>query len=98
MFSLAWTKVRHAGTFAAVPLLNFSQHPSDGRALLVNVRRAIVLHHHNFKKAVKAIQFSPDGKYFATSRCVKVEAFQRWNWLLTVYAVGIELPLSSASG
>ena len=28
---------------------------------------------------VRHLQFSPDGKYFATSRCVKVEAFQRWN-------------------
>lgn len=40
----------------------YAQSIADGRALLVNVRRGIVLHHHNFKKAVNAIQFSPDGK------------------------------------
>jgi hypothetical protein len=63
MFLLAWTKVCRVKLFVTGPLLNVFQHPSDGRALLVNIRRAIVLHHHNFKKAVKAIQFSPDGKY-----------------------------------
>ncbi|KAF5310900.1 hypothetical protein D9619_008181 [Psilocybe cf. subviscida] len=34
----------------------------DGRALLVNARRGVVLHHINFKKPVKDIQFSPDGQ------------------------------------
>ena len=34
----------------------------DGRALLVNFRRAVVLHHFNFKKKVNGIVFSPDGK------------------------------------
>jgi periodic tryptophan protein 2 len=34
----------------------------DGRALLVNFRRGVVLHHFNFKKPVKDIKFSPDGK------------------------------------
>lgn len=33
----------------------------DGRALLVNFRRGVVLHHFNFKKTVKDIKFSPDG-------------------------------------
>lgn len=35
---------------------------ADGRALLMNFRRAVVLHHFNFKKKVNAIKFSPDGK------------------------------------
>jgi periodic tryptophan protein 2 len=35
---------------------------ADGRALLVNFRRGVVLHHFNFKKPVKDIKFSPDGK------------------------------------
>lgn len=34
----------------------------DGRALLVNAKRGVVLHHFNFKKPVKDIKFSPDGK------------------------------------
>ena len=35
----------------------------DGRALLVNARRGVVLHHFNFQKQVRDIEFSPDGKY-----------------------------------
>jgi hypothetical protein len=35
----------------------------DGRSLLVNFRRGVVLHHFNFHKPVKDIKFSPDGKY-----------------------------------
>jgi hypothetical protein len=34
----------------------------DGRALFVNFRRAVVMHHFNFQKPVHALQFSPDGK------------------------------------
>lgn len=34
----------------------------DGRALLVNYNRQIVLHHFNFKNKVYDLQFSPDGK------------------------------------
>ena len=34
----------------------------DGRALLVNARRGVILHHFNFKKTVKDIKFSPDGR------------------------------------
>jgi hypothetical protein len=36
---------------------------TDGRALLVNFQRAVVLHHFNFKRPVKAVTFSPDGKF-----------------------------------
>lgn len=35
----------------------------DGRALLVDFRRGSVLTHFNFKKAVRDVQFSPDGMY-----------------------------------
>ncbi len=35
----------------------------DGRALLVNFKRGVVLHHFNFQKPVKAVKFSPDGRY-----------------------------------
>jgi len=34
---------------------------ADGRALLVNARRGVILHHFNFHKAVKDIQFSANG-------------------------------------
>lgn len=34
----------------------------DGRSLLVNAKRGVVLHHFNFKKPVQDIKFSPDGK------------------------------------
>ncbi|PLW11233.1 hypothetical protein PCANC_10423 [Puccinia coronata f. sp. avenae] len=35
----------------------------DGRALLVNLKRSIVLHHFNFKQRVQDVKFSPDGRY-----------------------------------
>ncbi|PQE23792.1 Periodic tryptophan 2 protein [Rutstroemia sp. NJR-2017a BBW] len=37
----------------------------DGRAILTNVPRRIVLHHFTFKSAVSAIAFSPSGRHFA---------------------------------
>ena len=43
---------------------------SDGRALLVNFKRGTVLHHFNFKKPVKALCFSPDGRYVTVSSFV----------------------------
>ena len=42
---------------------------ADGRALLVNARRGVVLHHFNFHKPVKDIQFSPNGS------CVMLRIF-----------------------
>ncbi|KAI9208513.1 quinon protein alcohol dehydrogenase-like superfamily [Polychytrium aggregatum] len=39
----------------------------DGRALLVNFQRHIVLHHHTFKEPVRDIQFSPNGRYLAVT-------------------------------
>lgn len=40
---------------------------TDGRSLLVNFRTATVLHHFNFKKPVRDIQFSPDGQCVSDS-------------------------------
>ena len=40
---------------------------TDGRALLANARKGVVLHHFNFHKPVKDIQFSPDGQYASLS-------------------------------
>ncbi|THH00961.1 hypothetical protein EW026_g1650 [Hermanssonia centrifuga] len=58
----------------------------DGRALLVNVRRGIVLHHHNFKKPVKAIKFSPDGKYIAVSHDSHIQVWRTPNHLVREFA------------
>ena len=38
---------------------------SDGRALLVNLYRKVVLHHFNFKQPVYDIKYSPDGRLVA---------------------------------
>ncbi|CDR43671.1 CYFA0S12e03070g1_1 [Cyberlindnera fabianii] len=37
----------------------------DGRAILVNFKSRAVLHHFNFKDAVRDLQFSPDSQHFA---------------------------------
>ncbi|GJE96823.1 WD40 and Utp12 domain-containing protein [Phanerochaete sordida] len=58
----------------------------DGRALLVNVRRGVVLHHHNFKKPVKAIKFSPDGKYIAVSHDSHIQVWRTPNHLIREFA------------
>lgn len=39
----------------------------DGRAILVNFPRKVVLHHMNFKDKVGAIEFSPDGAHIAVA-------------------------------
>ncbi|KAJ3289898.1 hypothetical protein HK104_007150 [Borealophlyctis nickersoniae] len=39
----------------------------DGRALLVNFQRHVVLHRHNFKTPVRDLQFSPNGRYLAVT-------------------------------
>ncbi|KAF6744166.1 WD40-repeat-containing domain protein [Ephemerocybe angulata] len=49
----------------------------DGRALLVNARRGVVLHHFNFKQAVRDIKFSPNGKYIAVTHGSHVQVCLR---------------------
>lgn len=49
---------------------------ADGRALLVNFPRRIVLHHFNFKVRVHALEFSPDGRLFAASHGSKVQLWR----------------------
>ncbi|KAJ7529209.1 hypothetical protein O6H91_15G037800 [Diphasiastrum complanatum] len=38
----------------------------DGRSLLINLPRRVVLHHFTFKGPVSAVKFSPNGSFFAT--------------------------------
>ncbi|OCH89636.1 WD40 repeat-like protein [Obba rivulosa] len=58
----------------------------DGRALLVNFRRGVVLHHFNFQKPVKAIKFSPDGKYIAVTHDSHVQVWRTPNHLIREFA------------
>ncbi|KAJ3365689.1 hypothetical protein HDU91_002105 [Kappamyces sp. JEL0680] len=39
----------------------------DGRALLINYQKRVLLHHHNFKEPVYDIQFSPNGRFVAVT-------------------------------
>ncbi|KAI9032276.1 quinon protein alcohol dehydrogenase-like superfamily [Hyaloraphidium curvatum] len=48
----------------------------EGRALLVNLPRRAVLHHHNFGGPVRDLQFSPDGKYFLVSHGREVRCWR----------------------
>ncbi|KII87643.1 hypothetical protein PLICRDRAFT_162405 [Plicaturopsis crispa FD-325 SS-3] len=58
----------------------------DGRALLVNFRRGVVLHHFNFHKPVKDIKFSPDGKYIAVTHHAHVQVWRTPNHLVREFA------------
>ncbi|KAF4607257.1 hypothetical protein EYR38_001318 [Pleurotus pulmonarius] len=58
----------------------------DGRALLVNFRRGVVLHHFNFHKPVKDVQFSPDGKYIAVTHGPHVQVWRTPNHLVREFA------------
>jgi periodic tryptophan protein 2 len=50
---------------------------SDGRALLINRRRRVLLHRFSFKGPVAAARFSPDGAYIAAAvgRLLQVRPF-----------------------
>ena len=39
----------------------------DGRALLINFKKQLLLHHHSFKDPVFDIKFSPNGKLVAVT-------------------------------
>ncbi|KZT23719.1 WD40 repeat-like protein [Neolentinus lepideus HHB14362 ss-1] len=58
----------------------------DGRALLVNYRRRVVLHHFNFHKPVKAVKFSPDGKHIAVTHDTHVQVWRTPNHLVREFA------------
>ncbi|KAK4051213.1 U3 snoRNP protein [Microbotryomycetes sp. JL201] len=48
----------------------------DGRALFVNFKRSVVLHHFNFKKPVRDIKYSPDGKFIAATHGSQIQVWQ----------------------
>ncbi|KAH7912190.1 quinon protein alcohol dehydrogenase-like superfamily [Hygrophoropsis aurantiaca] len=58
----------------------------DGRSLLVNFHRGVVLHHFNFQKPVKDIQFSPDGRYIAVTHDAHVQVWKTPNHLVREFA------------
>ncbi|KAJ7778254.1 WD40-repeat-containing domain protein [Mycena metata] len=58
----------------------------DGRALLVNFRRGVILHHFNFHKKVKDIKFSPDGKYIAVTHGTQIQVWRTPNHLAREFA------------
>ncbi|TDL25193.1 WD repeat protein [Rickenella mellea] len=58
----------------------------DGRAVLVNFRRGVELHHFNFHKPVKAIRFSPDGRYIAVTHDSQVQVWRTPNHLIREFA------------
>lgn len=58
----------------------------DGRALLVNFRRGVVLHHFNFKKPVRDIKFSPNGRYIAVTHDAHVQVWRTPNHLVREFA------------
>lgn len=58
----------------------------DGRALLVNFKRGVALHHFNFQKPVKDVKFSPDGKYIAVTHGAHVQIWKTPNHLVREFA------------
>ena len=40
---------------------------AEGRVLLINLPRRVLLHHFNFKQPVSAVTFSPNGRFFAVA-------------------------------
>ena len=48
----------------------------DGYAILANYKRGVVLHRFKFKRKVRCVEFSPDGRYFAVSYGRHVQVWQ----------------------
>lgn len=48
----------------------------DGRALLINFKKHVVLHRFNFKKAVTCLVFSPCDEFFAVSHGTHVQVWR----------------------
>ncbi|KAI5887131.1 WD40 repeat-like protein [Schizophyllum commune H4-8] len=58
----------------------------DGRALLVNFKRGVVLHHFNFGKPVNDAKFSPDGKFIAVTHGAHIKVWHTPNYLAREFA------------
>ncbi|KAF5381370.1 hypothetical protein D9615_008306 [Tricholomella constricta] len=86
-FTLAFENRKNIAAIALSPdsnvLVSVDQ---DGRALLVNFKRGVVLHHFNFKKPVKDIKFSPDGNYIAVTHDAHVQVWRTPNHLVREFA------------
>ncbi|KAL1922330.1 uncharacterized protein VTP21DRAFT_9869 [Calcarisporiella thermophila] len=48
----------------------------DGRTVLVNFQRRVVLHRFSFKEKVNDIKFSPDGRFFAITHGKQVQVWK----------------------
>lgn len=70
--------------FQSCPLIR--RDDTDGRALLVNFRRGVVIHHFNFKKPVNAIEFSPNGSFIAVTHESHVQVWKTPNHLVREFA------------
>ncbi|KAL0062025.1 U3 snoRNP protein [Marasmius tenuissimus] len=86
-FTFAFENRKNISTIALSPdgniLISVDE---DGRALLVNFKRGVVLHHFNFHKPVKDIKFSPDGKFIAVTHGAHVQVWKTPNHLAREFA------------
>ncbi|KAJ3417297.1 hypothetical protein HDV05_005753 [Chytridiales sp. JEL 0842] len=55
---------------------NFNCQNVDGRGLLANFERRVVLHRQNFNEPVRDIQFSPNGKFVAVTHGRKLQIWR----------------------
>lgn len=60
-WSYLWMKVGH-NCCCILSFFHLSLSLVDGRAILVNLYKKVVLHHFNFKKPVYDIKYSPNGR------------------------------------
>ena len=60
-WSYLWMKVGHTATYCQF-FISLSLSLVDGRAILVNLYKKVILHHFNFKKPVYDIKYSPNGR------------------------------------
>lgn len=56
----------------------------EGKALLINRKRQVLLHHFSFKGPVAAAKFSPDGQYIACAVQRLVQVSMSWHLQMQV--------------
>lgn len=59
---------------------------TDGRALLASFQTGVVLAHINFKKPVRALRFSPCGRYLAVTHGSHVQVWRTPSVLVREFA------------